>query len=235
MEESTKKTNEKIHFAKIFCIVLFAFFVAFYYSPNLETLKDEPLENSTFSVLSENSGIAHDMVALRDSQPIFLPTKWNFSAPEFKIISQSQTLEVRKIDSPELAKKAFELEFSNMGKPIALESIKRKDSIFSSFKRTDFKPKKMSQSGQVNISMKSLASGEDVFFGKMSPSANYEGVLWQPVEISVFVDSLGEMSEPFVASGSGLESLDLELARYVKTKLSNKILKKGAYKIIFAP
>lgn len=223
--------------AKISAALACLFALLFLLAPGLNVPKPFSPAPSAFCVLPLNYAESlPEHVGMADFEPIFLPTKWNNSVPEPEITAKEPFAAPYKIESPEYAKESFRANLAGAGKfsPIAFSLSKR--SVYASFMREDFSPKNAdSDAGKAKFRVVGQSSETPVLSGTLDVKTRLGGALWRPVEISVIVGADGVMSPPLLTAHSGLESLDEELSSYVSNVISKRALKKGEYKITFAP
>ncbi|WOO42537.1 hypothetical protein [Rubellicoccus peritrichatus] len=189
----------------------------------------------------EASGALNESALLSDSEPLFLPTKWNASASPVQTSTtanqaspfdafaaeiqmgtdESGTMFDTKVLIPQSPLEGLELNpgsvFSSFGQDVSLDVGGRIPGI-----KVDVHDY---TTGEIQISETLDSSGLTIELPEE----------WRFVEFRVAVDSLGHVGRPVLVDGTGDESVDRALSDYLHSANAVSKLPPGYYRIVLGP
>ena len=212
-----------------------------------ETGRPAPMERESRVILvgpehfgAENESL-WEQAMLRDSEPLFLPTRWNNSQalPTPALTRRPADLFAPYPPRWSYAETDFGLREEVFQAPVrtAMETYRQwNDPVVSRFGRGEevvpALPERQARVELVSLSGEVLRS-VDVRVDD-APAALRQ--LWLPVEFSLQVDSVGVIGEPIMLRGSGLEPVDRFLRRAIRGELLSRGLPPpGYYRILAGP
>lgn len=189
----------------------------------------------------ESVGVLNESALLSDSEPLFLPTKWNASqSPVFATMAASQASPFDAF-SPEIkmgtteAGIMFDTDVVVPQDPIEGLAL-NPGSVFSSFGQ-DVPLDVGNRAQGIKINAHNYITGKKEF-SETLPGDGLEVELpgeWQFVEFRVSVDSVGHVGRPVLVEGTGDESFDRALSDYLHSAGVISRLQPGYYRILLGP
>ena len=240
------------HRSRRFCLVMGLIFLAifvhgvgfFLLRPEIPSLLFPEQSFTPFVIIQQkcmDNQCLQEQAALRDSEPLFLPTCWSGIEEKKREEGKRRFTETFKLFQAQLYLKSKD---ALAHFPTVCSSISCGEDVLK-LEYWDF----FSNFGQCSSSVQSLLErsafvkgidldrGEIVWMQtiKTLPKDLPPGVVWAPVEFLVLVDSSGVVGLPLALSSSGVEEIDTILKNYLNTQKLSEKLPSGYFKIGIEP
>ncbi len=183
-----------------------------------------------------------EQLQLFDSEPLFIPTKWNASSHYQEISRTDDPARIFGNFPPEISLGIDEI--YNDGLSAALEKSSATHQLLQPDVYNlwpDWGYGQLPQTSRVlargSYSILDLSTGQQVRHGPLPPDLP-DGFIngpWQPVRFLIQVDYGGLVGTPFRQQGSGVEGLDEALLQTVEQFEFLRDLNNGYYQVRFAP
>lgn len=185
-----------------------------------------------------------EQAMLFDSEPIFLPTQWNVTS---RLVDSLRTIEAPNPFDPFKAERLLSREQHTAQRWNSEEVVEEitavsvlyfeNSQIFSSFGQLNRSVTPLPIRA-ASLEIRDLAGNRSVYSGSIEELSGLpveEGELWSFLELTVIVDSLGQVGEPLIAQSTGKRELDEFLKSYLERILPEKNLNSGYFRVIFGP
>ncbi len=185
-------------------------------------------------------GLLGEQAALFDTEPLFLPTRWNagrarsaleiahgrapspFSTYDLRIAPDAEALPAALVDAPPV-----------LLTPESLLSARHTD-FFAQFGKGGNVHPLSERSALLRVIQGSKTIAEVVLRGRFSPEL--DGTLWSPLDFMVLVGPDGELvGEPLLQGTTGNEAVDEALRALVRGHLEGRRLGEGHFKVSIMP
>ncbi len=194
--------------------------------------------------VASSSRAAEDLVvlaALADSEPLFLPTRWNAAAPQSLAANDRMNATPFDTFSPEitLSAKVFE----QKGTPVTNAPANPEAAlgfepglVYSSFGSDRSLPvPEVSQGPRMEVF--DFQSGRQALNAIVTRDALPESLPpnWRFAEFQVLVENTGQLGQPLLVTSTDVEALDQALGDYLRRRLESESLPGGYYRVVIGP
>lgn len=187
--------------------------------------------------------ILREQALLFDSEPLFMPTRWNYASSLQHIARLRDEAELFRDFAPVLQLQAEQLSFQDVVDPglrISLESAIRRDSwpSFSQLGKVfEGKPVQPLAPREAQVKVDPLdLGGEGMEFslpGSLSVSA--PGAIWNPMKFTVLIDPRSMGGAPMQITTSGFPDWDRAVGEFLGSGRFRNRLRPGYYRVIVGP
>lgn len=216
------------------CVLLALFFATI---PAIDVPKEMPAQPKPFVEIIDHSGdAAIGMDEIFDDSPLFIPTRWNASAPESKLPTPA-SWRLAPPGSDALGGEVLSSGFMRGGQNAIerartglLHSIMRH--VFSGFGRENINYKTPENADSGTLEVIDTRTGNKVYTGSIPKEV--AGKMISIAEFFVDIEDDGWALRPLIRETSGNENTDEELSKILRSGVLRK-LPRGKYKAVFAP